>query len=226
MHLRRYLVAGLLIWLPVGVTILVLKVLLDLMDELLFLVPVAYRPETILGFRIPGLGAVLALILLFLTGVLAANLLGRQLVSWYESILERIPLVRSVYGGVKNFASVVLAGKGSSFKKVFLIQYPRKGVYRIALQTSEAVPEIRAVTNEEVVTLFVPTTPNVTSGFTVFVPRSEALELTMSVEDALKLVLSLGVVVPEWHPEDVEQTGRIPGSEDTAGVLAPPKRSP
>lgn len=201
MHLRRYLVAGLLIWLPVGVTILVLKVLLDLMDELLFLVPVAYRPETLLGFRIPGLGAILALIVLFVTGVLVANLLGRQLVLWYESLLGRIPLVRSVYGGVKNFTSVLLAGTGSSFKKVFLIQYPRQGVYRIALQTSE-VPEIRAVTNEDVVTLFVPTTPNVTSGFTVFVPRSEAIELSMSVEDALKLVLSLGVVVPEWHPEE------------------------
>jgi uncharacterized membrane protein len=189
-------------------------------------VPLAYRPETVLGFRIPGLGAVLALIVLFLTGVLAANLLGRQLVSWYESVLERIPLVRSVYGGVKNFTSVVLAPSGSSFKKVFLIQYPRQGVYRIALQTSEAVPEIRAVTNEEVVTLFVPTTPNVTSGFTVFIPRSEAIELTMSVEDALKLVLSLGVVVPEWHPENAVEAGRVAGSEGPAGVLAPPKRSP
>jgi uncharacterized membrane protein len=224
-HLRRYLVAGLLIWIPVGVTILVLKVLLDLMDELLFLVPVAYRPETLLGFRIPGLGAVLALIVLFLTGVLAANLLGRQLVFWYEAVLDRIPLVRTVYGGVKNFTSVVLGGSGKSFKKVFLIQYPRAGVYRIALQTSEAVPEIRAVTNEEVITLFVPTTPNVTTGFTVFVPRSEAIELRMSVEDALKLVLSLGVVVPQWHPEQSEHIGQTSGSDDSVGALARPKRS-
>ena len=142
MRLRRYLVAGLLIWLPVGVTILVFKVLLDLMDELLFLVPVAYRPETLLGFRIPGLGAILALIVLFLTGVLAANLLGRQLVVWYEAALTRIPLVRTVYGAVKSFAAIVLSG--SSFKKVLLIEYPRKGVYRIGLQTSEAAHEIQA----------------------------------------------------------------------------------
>jgi len=213
-HLRRYLVAGMLIWLPVGVTILVFKVLLDLMDQLLFLVPVAYRPEALLGFRIPGLGAILAFLVLFVTGVLAANLLGRQLVGWYEAVLDRIPLVRTVYGGVKTFMSVVLTGAGSAFKKVWLIEYPRKGVFRIALQTSEAVPEIRAVTGSDVITLFVPTTPNVTSGFTVFVPRSEAIELTMSVEDALKLVLSLGVVVPEWHPVH------------PAAELARPARSP
>jgi uncharacterized membrane protein len=225
-HLRRYLVAGLLIWLPVGVTILVFTILLDLMDRLLFLVPIAYRPETLLGFRIPGLGAILAVIVLFLTGLLAANLLGRQLVIWYESVLDRIPLVRSVYGGVKNFSSVVLSASGSSFKKVFLIQYPRKGVYRIALQTSEAVPEIRARTNEDVVTLFVPTTPNVTTGFTVFVPRSEAIELAMSVEDALKLVLSLGVVVPEWQPDEAEHAERISAENDPAAALARPKRSP
>ena len=199
MRLRRLLVSGLLIWLPVGVTVLVFKVLLDLVDELLFLVPVAYRPETLFGFRIPGLGALLALIVLFSTGVLVANLLGRQLVGWYEALLGRIPLVRTVYGGVKGFAQIVLGG-GSAFKKVLLIEYPRKGVYRIALQTSEAVPEIQAVTRQDLITVFVPNTPNVASGFTVFVPRAEVIELSMSVEDALKLVLSLGVVVPEWHP--------------------------
>jgi uncharacterized membrane protein len=214
MHLRRYLVAGLLIWLPVGVTILVFKVLLDLMDRVLLVVPVAYRPETLLGFRVPGLGAILALIVLLLTGVLAANLLGKQLVVWYESLLGRIPLVRSVYGGVKNFASVVLMGGGGSFKKVLLIEYPRKGVYRIALQTSQAVAEIQAVTKQDLVTVFVPTTPNITSGFTAFVPRADVIELTMSVEDALKLVLSLGVVVPEWHPLH------------PAAALARPERSP
>jgi uncharacterized membrane protein len=211
-HLRRYLVAGLLIWLPIGVTILVFKVLLDLMDELLFLVPVAYRPETLLGFRIPGLGAILALIVLFLTGVLAANLLGRQLVVWYESALSRIPLVRTVYGAVKSFSAIVLSG--SSFKKVLLIEYPRKGVYRIGLQTSEAVPEIQAVTRQELVTVFVPNTANIASGFTVFLPRAEIIELSMSVEEALKLLVSLGVVVPEWHPVH------------PAHGLAPTKRSP
>jgi uncharacterized membrane protein len=209
---RRFLVAGLLIWLPVGVTILVFKVLLDLMDGLLFLLPVAYRPETLLGFRIPGLGAILALLVLFLTGVLVANLLGRRLVVWYEAALGRIPLVRSVYGAVKSFAAIVLSG--SSFKRVLLIEYPRKGVYRIGLQTSEAVPEIQAVTRQDLITVFVPNSANVVSGFTVFVPREEAIELSMSVEDALKLIVSLGVVVPEWDPTHPEHS------------LAPRERSP
>jgi uncharacterized membrane protein len=214
MHLRRYLVAGLLVWLPVGVTVLVFKVLLDLMDRVLLLVPQAYRPETLLGFRIPGLGAVLAIVVLFATGVLVANLLGRQLVQWYEALLGRIPFVRSVYGGVKNFTSVVLSDTGRPFKKVLLIEYPRKGIYRVALQTSETVPEIAAVTGRDVVTAFVPTTPNATSGFLVFVPREEVVELAMSVEEALKMIVSLGVVVPQ------------PRTDEALGVLARQKASP
>ena len=214
MRLRRYLVAGILVWLPVGVTILVFKVLLDLMDRVLLLIPEDYRPEKLLGFRIPGLGAVLALVVLFVTGVLVANLLGRQLVLWYEALLARIPLVRSVYGGVKNFAAVLLSDRGRSFKKVLLIEYPRKGVYRIALQTSDNVAEISAVSGSDVVTVFVPMTPNAASGFLAFVPRADAVELTMSVEEALKLIVSLGVVVPDWHPERA------------SGALAPPDASP
>jgi uncharacterized membrane protein len=201
MHLRRYLVAGLLVWLPIGVTILVFKVLLDLMDQLLFLVPAAYRPETWLGFHVPGLGAVLALLVLFLTGVLAANLIGRRLVIWYEALLGRIPLVRSIYGGVKNFAAAVLSGSGRSFKKVLLVEYPSKGIYRIALQTSEDAREIASVTRRDIVTVFVPQTPNATSGFLAFVPRENVIELTMSVEEALKMVVTLGTAVPEWRAE-------------------------
>ena len=200
MRLRRYFVAGLLIWLPVGVTILVFKVLLDLMDRALFLIPVAYRPETLLGFHIPGLGAVLALLLLFLTGVLAANLFGRSVVHWFERLLNRIPFVRSVYGGVKQFTEVVLGDTSTSFKKVLLIEYPRKGVYSFAFQTSDDLREIQAVTAETLVAVFVPTTPNPTSGLIVFVSRDEIIELSMTVEDALKMIISLGVVVPEWHP--------------------------
>ena len=145
MHLRRYLVAGLLIWLPVGATILIFKFLLDLVDRVLFLIPYAYRPETLLGFRIPGLGAILALLILLATGMLAANLVGRRLVVLYESWLNRIPIVRTVYGGVKKFAAVVFSDSGTSFKKVLLVEYPRRGVYRIGFQTSENAREIQAV---------------------------------------------------------------------------------
>lgn len=199
-RLRRYMVAGLLVWLPVGATILVFSLLLDLMDRMLFLIPPSYRPEALLGFRIPGLGAILALLVLVITGILAANLLGRRLVHTYESVLGRIPLVRTVYGAVKHFAEVVFSDSNVSFKKVLLIEYPRQGLYSLAFQTSEDAAEVQARTGETIVTVFLPTTPNPTSGFMLFVPRSGVTELGMSVEEALKMIISLGVVVPTWHP--------------------------
>jgi len=199
-RLRRYVVAGLLVWVPVGATILVFTLLLDLMDKLLVFIPEAYQPEQWLGYRIPGLGAILALIVLITTGVLAANLLGRRLVHLYERMLGKIPLVRSVYGAVKHFAEVVFSDSGSSFKKVLLIEYPREGLYSLAFQTSENPAEVQSRTGELIVTVFLPTTPNPTSGFMLFVPRSHMTELDMSVEEALKMIISLGVVVPEWHP--------------------------
>jgi uncharacterized membrane protein len=200
MRLRRYFVAGLVVWLPIAVTVLVFKVLLDLMDGLLFLVPQAYQPETLLGFRVPGVGAVLALIVLFATGVMVANLIGRQLLRWGESLLGRIPVVRSVYSAVKTFSSVLLSS-GKSFRKVLLIEYPLKGVWRLGFQTSDEAHEIKAATGREVVAVFVPNSPNVAAGFLVFVPREEVIELKMSVEDALKMVVSLGVVAPETAPD-------------------------
>jgi uncharacterized membrane protein len=201
---RRYLVAGLLVWLPIGATVFVFRLLLGLMDQLLFWVPDKYTPENLLGFPIPGLGAILALLVLLITGLLAANLLGRRLVAFYESVLSRIPFVRSVYGAVKHFAEMVLSDSGTSFKKVLLIEYPRVGLYSIAFQTSENPSEVQALTGETVVTAFLPTTPNPTSGFMLFVPRSAVIELEMSVEEALKMVVSLGVVVPKWHPKHPE----------------------
>lgn len=213
-RLRRYFVAGLLIWLPIGATVLVFKLLLDLMDRLLFWLPAAYRPENLLGVPIPGLGAILAVLLLLITGILGANLLGKRLVTLYESVLARIPLVRSVYGAVKHFAEMVFGDGGTSFKKVILIEYPREGLYSIAFQTSENPTEVQARTGETVITVFLPTTPNPTSGFMLFVPRSRATELEMSVEDALKMVVSLGVVLPRWHPSHPDHQ------------LAPTKTSP
>jgi uncharacterized membrane protein len=132
--------------------------------------------------------------------------------------MHRIPFVRLVYGAVKKFAAVLLNESGSSFKKVLLVQYPRKGVYRIALQTSENVPELNAATGQSLLTAFIPTTPNAASGFIVFVPREEATELEMSVEDALKMIVSLGVVVPEWHP--MHPVRKVPAVGATAAVGA------
>ncbi len=204
-RIRRYVVAGLLVWVPIGVTVFVLKILVDLLDQTLLLLPLAYRPETLLGFRIPGLGIVLALIILIVTGVLAANLLGRRLVSFWESVLQRIPLVRSIYSAAKNFAEVVFNDSNQSFNRVLLIEYPRKGLYSLCFQTSTALGEIQARTGSEVICVFVPTTPNPTSGLILMVPRDDVIELDMDVESALKMIVSLGVVVPVWKKKD----GRI-----------------
>jgi uncharacterized membrane protein len=214
-HLRRYLMAGLLVWLPIGATVLVFSVLIDLIDRLLLLLPPGLRPEALLGFRIPGLGVLLAALILLTTGVLAANLFGRRLVSSYESLLARIPLVRGVYSSFKHFAEVVFSESDSSFKKVLLIEYPRPGLYSLAFQTSENPAEVQARTGDAIVTVFLPTTPNPTSGFMLFVPRKAIIELDMSVEDALKMVISLGVVLPRWRP----------GVPAAGADLAPPKAS-
>jgi uncharacterized membrane protein len=213
-RLRRYFVTGLLIWLPIGVTVFVFRLLLGLMDQLLFLIPERFLPEALLGFSVPGIGAALAVILLLATGMLGANFFGRRLVAFYENLLSKIPLVRSVYGAVKNFAEIVLSDSGTSFKRVLLIQYPRPGLYSIAFQTSDNPTEVQSHTGETVITVFLPTTPNPTSGFMLFVPKDDAVELDMSVEEALKMIVSLGVVVPKWrtiHP---------------AGTVAQPQSSP
>ncbi len=192
--------AGLLVWLPIGATVLVVTLLLDIIGRLTTMLPPALRPEELFGVPVPGLDIFVALLVLILTGVLAANLLGKRLVRWYESILAKIPLVRTVYGAVKHFSEIVLSDSNSSFKKALLIQYPREGLYSLAFQTSEEPAEVQAVTGEEIVTVFLPTTPNPTSGFMLFVPRKDVIELDMPVEEALKMIISLGVVVPDWHP--------------------------
>jgi uncharacterized membrane protein len=197
-NFRRYIVAGLLVWVPLGITFFVLDVLVGIIDRTLLLLPPAARPENLLGVNIPGLGIVLTLVVLIVAGVLVANLVGRRLVNFWESILQRIPLVRSVYSASKNFAEVVFGESTQSFKKVLLIEYPRKGVYSLCFQTSNELEEIQARTSDDVICVFVPTTPNPTSGFIIMVPRNEVIELDMDVESALKMIVSLGVVVPRW----------------------------
>ena len=219
-RLRAYLLAGLLVWAPLGVTILVLRFAVDLMDRSLGLIPAAYREELRIPFfdinviEIPGIGLALTILILLITGILTTNLVGCKMVALGESMLERIPLVRTVYSAVKNFAEIVLGPGGQSFKKVLLIQYPRKGVWSLAFQTSTYLGEIQSRTGIDVVCTFVPTTPNPTSGFIIMVPRDEVIELDMDVDEGLKMIISLGVVVPQWRGE------KPPAS------LAPTKASP
>ncbi len=201
--IRRYLIAGLLVWVPLVITVVVIRALVNFMDRSMLLLPQQWRPETLLGYPIPGLGLALTVAIVFVTGLLVANLFGRRLLALWESILARIPLVRSIYGVVKQVAETILSANGDAFRKVLLIEYPRKGIWTLAFQTGMATGEIQRRTKAEVITVFVPTTPNPTSGFIMMIPRDEVMELSMSVEDALKLIMSLGVVAPrESAPEN------------------------
>lgn len=191
---RSYLLAGLVVWLPILITIGVLRFIIDLLDNTLALIPKAYQPEHLLGIHIPGLGVVLSLILLVSTGVIATNFLGQRLVLWGESVLSRIPLVRSIYNAVKQVINTVLSSNGDAFRKVLLIEYPRKGLWSLAFQTGIGTSEMSAHVNEELISVFIPTTPNPTSGFLMMIPKKEAKELNMSIDEALKFIISLGVM--------------------------------
>ena len=206
-RLRRYLVAGLLVWLPLGITYLLLRFLIGLMDRSLKYVPERFLPEAWLGISIPGLGVILTIIVLLVTGVLAANFVGRSVVGGWESLMERIPIVRSIYSAAKNFAEIVFSDSGSAFSKVLLVEYPRKGLYTLTFQTASDVGEIQGRTGGEVVCCFVPTTPNPTSGFIIIVPKKDTIELDMEVDEAVKLIMSLGVVVPTWSKD---RTAELP----------------
>jgi len=189
--LRRWLIAGMLVWLPLGATLLVIRFVINLLDVSLLLIPESYRPE------IPGLGVLLSVLLVLGTGAIAANYIGSKLVVWTEAMLSRIPLVRTVYGGIKKLAETIFSEKSVSFRQPILIEYPRKGLWSVAFVTGDPIGEVQDKTSEHVLTCFVPTTPNPTSGFIVLVPDRDIIRLDMSVEAAMRLVISLGVVTPE-----------------------------
>lgn len=172
----------------------VLRFIIDLLDHTLALIPKAYQPEQLIGIHIPGFGVILSLILLVTTGIFATNFFGQRLVSWGESVLSRIPLVRSIYNSVKQVINTVLSTNSVAFRKVLLIEYPRKGLWTLGFQTGTVNSEIGSKINEEMVSLFIPTTPNPTSGFLVMIPKQEVIELNMSIDEALKFIISLGVM--------------------------------
>ncbi len=210
--LRRYIMAGLLVWLPLGVTILVVKMLVDLMDRSLLLLPARYQPEQLLGMHIPGLGVIVAVTVVLSTGIVVANLFGRKLVTAWESLLARIPLVRSVYSAVKQIAETMFSSNGQSFRKVLLVEYPRKGLWTLAFQTGTEVGEAQRKTGREVINIYVPTTPNPTSGFFLMVPREEVVELDMSVDEGLRMIISMGAVVPKAPVQAIPKTA-LEGAE-------------
>lgn len=194
--MRRYLVAGLLVWVPLGVTVAIIKFLVDVMDTTLLLLPQSYRPENLLGIKIPGLGIVLAAIVVLVTGMVVANLFGRKLIGLWEQLLARIPLVRSIYSGVKQVAETMFSGSGKSFSKVVMVEYPRRDAWTLAFVTGDGWQVAEEKVDRDMVSLFVPTTPNPTSGFFLMVPRKDIIELDMSVDEGLKMIISLGVILP------------------------------
>jgi uncharacterized membrane protein len=194
--MKRYLIAGLLVWIPVGITVWVLHFILTTLDQTLLLVPEVARPEKLFGFPIPGLGVLLAFAILLVTGVIAANYFGLRLIRFWEAVLGRIPFVKSIYSSVKQVSDTLLSDTGNAFRKALLVEFPHENSWTIAFLTGTPAPAVAKHLGEEHVSVYVPTTPNPTSGYFVMVPKSRVRELDMTVDEALKYVVSMGVVVP------------------------------
>lgn len=195
--MKRYLVAGLLIWVPLVITVWVLSFLVSTLDQSLRLLPEAWQPEHLFGFYIPGLGVLLTLIVVLVTGFLAANIIGQRLVIIWEGLLSRIPFVKSIYSSVKQVSDTLFSSSGQAFRKALLVQYPRQGAWTIAFLTGVPGGTVATHLTGEYVSVYVPTTPNPTSGFFLMMPRADVIELDMSVDAALKYIISMGVVPPD-----------------------------
>ncbi len=197
--LKKYFITGLLIWIPLAITAWVLSMIVRTMDQSLLLLPQAIRPETLIGMYIPGIGVILTLLVVFVTGLVTANIIGQRLVQFWEGVLWRIPVVKSIYYGVKQISDTLFSGSGDAFRKVLLVQYPHQGAWSVAFQTSSPTQCIANQLQDEYIGVFIPTAPSPVNGFFFFVKKSEAFELDMSIDDALKYIISMGVVAPASH---------------------------
>ena len=202
--MKKYFITGLLIWLPLAITYMVIAWIVGTLDAILLWLPAEYQPSRYIGFDIPGVGVVASLLLVFFTGLVAANVLGQKLVQLWEALLARIPVVKSIYYSVKQVSDTVFSSNGQAFRKALLVQYPREGVWTIAFLTGQPGGDAAEHLRGDYVSVYVPTTPNPTSGFFLLMRRSEVVELDMSVDDALKYIISMGVVAPPARrPEPV-----------------------
>ena len=195
--LKKYIIAGLLVWLPFAATVVIVKLVIDLLDKTILLLPPEWHPVALLGFSIPGFGIILALSILLLTGMLAANIFGRRFVEIWERILNKIPLVRSIYSSIKQISNTIFDPSGKSFRKVVMLQYPRKGLWSIGFLTNDNVGDEMSAVDDRLVAVFIPTTPNPTSGFIIMTRNDEITELDMSVEEGFKFIISMGVIIPD-----------------------------
>lgn len=194
--MKKYFITGLLIWVPLVITAWVLALIVRTMDQTLLLLPEAIRPEHLLGIYIPGIGVITTLMIVFLTGLVTANIIGQRLVRFWEGVLSRIPVVKSVYYSVKQVSDTLFSSSGEAFRKALLVQYPREGIWTIAFQTGQPGGDVVNHLKGEYVSVYVPTTPNPTSGFFLMLPRKDVVELDMSVDEALRYIISMGVVSP------------------------------
>ena len=203
--MKRYFITGLLIWLPLGMTAWVLKFLIGTMDQSLLLLPESLQPENLLSMNIPGLGTVLTLLVVFITGLLTANIIGQKLVAFWERVIWRIPVVKSIYWGIKQVSDTLFSSQGEAFRKALLVQYPRKGAWTIAFMTGQPGGDVVNHLEGDFISVYVPTTPNPTSGFFLMMPKNDVIELDMSVDAALKYIISMGVVPPTNGNKDTEK---------------------
>jgi len=209
--LRKYLIAGLLIWLPLAITLWVLDFIVTTMDRTLMVLPASLHPDQVLGFHMPGLGLVMSVIILLVTGALAANIIGARMFSWWESVLVKIPIVRPIYSGVKQISDTLFASKGQSFRKVVLIEFPNRGQWTFGFVVGAPGPVVEREAAGDLITVYVPTAPNPTSGYVLMVRSSEVKELDVTVDDALKFHLSMGVVAPAARAPRSALTTEGPG---------------
>ena len=194
--IKRYFITGLLIWVPLAITAWVLSLIASVADQSLRLLPESVTPHTLLGFDFPGTGIILTLLIIMTTGLLAANFIGQRLVGWWEKLLARIPVVNSIYNSVKQVSDTLFSSSGNAFRKALLIQYPREGSWTIAFLTGKPGGDVVNHLTGDYVSVYVPTTPNPTSGFFLMLPKSDVIELNMEVDEALKYIISMGVVTP------------------------------
>jgi uncharacterized membrane protein len=195
--MKKYFITGLLIWIPLAITIWVLKLVVDVLDQSLLLMPTALHTENWLGVHIPGLGAILTVLIVFLTGVFATNFFGAQLVELWHEILHRIPVVNSIYSSVKQISDTLFSSSGQAFRKALLVQWPREGTWTIAFLTGTPGGGVAEHLPADTIAVYVPTTPNPTGGYFLIVERKQVIELEMSVDQALKYIISMGVVPPQ-----------------------------
>lgn len=197
--IKRYFITGLLIWVPLVITGWVLSTIVSALDQSLRLLPESIHPQNLFGFAIPGAGAVLTLLIILITGLLAANFIGQKLVGWWDKLLARIPVVNSVYKAVKQVSDTLFSPNGNAFRKAVLVRYPHQESWTIAFLTGQPGGDIVNHLDVDFVSVYVPTTPNPTSGFFLMMPSRDVIELEMTVDEALKYIISMGVVAPPPH---------------------------